>query len=139
MLENRAQIDLMRRTKQEHESELSHILRQNKSEAARDMARLRLVERIVQEKDHELMEATQHAGLAQMERDVLKEELVSLKSSRTISVEASGGEGAGSGGESSSPSVASMTRVNCLSVVCSSCLYLFMLVCLSVCLCTGCT
>ena len=113
MLENRSQIDLMRRTKQEHESELGHILRQNKSEAARDMARLRLVERIVQEKDHELMEATQHAGHAQMERDMLKEELVSLKSSRTVPVDASGGEGTGSGAESSSPSVGSITRVSC--------------------------
>ena len=128
MLENRSQIELMRRTKQEHESELSHILRQNKSEAARDMARLRLAEKIIQEKDHDLMEVSHQAGCAQMEMEALKEELVSLRTStRTISVEGSGGEGAGSGVESSSPSIGSMTRVSCLSV----CLYI-----LNTCTCT---
>ena len=70
--------------KQEHESELTHFHRQNKTDAARDMAKLRLAEQIIQEKDHDLMEVSHQAGYAQMEVDALKDELVSLKSTKNV-------------------------------------------------------
>ena len=75
---------MMRRMKQEHESELTHFHRQNKTDAARDMAKLRLAEQIIQEKDHDLMEVSHQAGYAQMEVDALKDELVSLKSTKNV-------------------------------------------------------
>lgn len=83
--ENRTQIDLLRRMKQEHVSELNTILRQNKSEAARDMARLRLAEKIIQEKDHDLAEVSFHAESASHEVEVLREELITVKSKRASS------------------------------------------------------
>ena len=108
--ENRTQIDLMRRMKQEHESELTHFHRQNKTDAARDVAKLRLAEQIIQEKDHDLMEVSHQAGYAQMEVDTLKEELVSLKSTRNMSSVRPGSSSPSLGAASTPTKVSSITH-----------------------------
>ena len=78
--ENRSQIDLLRRAKQEQKGELENIVKQNKSDAARDMARLRLAEQILQERDSDVMEFSQRAEAAELEKEELLAELTALKS-----------------------------------------------------------
>ena len=77
--ENRSQIDQLRRMKQEHKAEIEHILRQTKVDAARDMARLRLAEQVIQERDTDLMEICQRAEIAEQERGQLEAEVTVLK------------------------------------------------------------
>ena len=77
--ENRSQIEQLRRMKQEHKAEIEHILRQNKIDAARDMARLKLAEQILHERDADLMEISQRAEIAEQEREQLEAEVTVLK------------------------------------------------------------
>ncbi len=77
--ENRSQIEQLRRMKQEHKAEIDHILRQNKVDAARDMARLKLAEQVLLERDTDLMEICQRAEIAEQEREQLEAEVTVLK------------------------------------------------------------
>ena len=78
-MENKSQIDMIRRMKKEHESEIESLLRKNKSEAARDSARLRLGEQIIQEREAEFMEMCQRAEAAENESTELQKELLILR------------------------------------------------------------
>ena len=77
--ENRSQIEQLRRMKQEHKAEIDHILRQTKLDAARDMAKLKLAEQVIQERDSDLMEICQRAEVAEQEREQLEAEVTVLK------------------------------------------------------------
>ena len=89
--ENRAQIEQLRRMKQEHKSEIDYILRQNKTEAARDMARLKLAEEILHEKDSDLMEISQRVEVVELERGQLEAEVTLLKSVKETNTKRGGG------------------------------------------------
>lgn len=81
------------------------------------MAKLRLAEQIIQEKDHDLMEVSHQAGYAQMEVDALKEELVSLKSARNMSVNSSDSRMRPGSSSPSLGAVSTPTRVS-LNILC---------------------
>ena len=83
--ENRVQIDLLRRMKQEYEVEIGSLVKQHQSEAARDMAQLQLAERIIAIKDSDLHAVEYRADMVLQEKEVLTEELVHLKSVKAIS------------------------------------------------------
>lgn len=82
--ENRSQIELIRRMKKEHELEIEGLLRKNKSEAARDSARLKLGEQIIQEREAEFMDLLQRTEYAENECQELKSEVSSLKASLDV-------------------------------------------------------
>lgn len=81
MHENRSQIELIRRMKKEHEIEVENLLRKNKTEAARDSARLRLGEQIIQEREMEFMDILHRAEVAESECQDLRNEASLLKAS----------------------------------------------------------
>lgn len=106
---NRAQIDQMRRIKQECDSKIQNIVRQQKIEASREMAQLKLAEQIIAEKEHDLHAVGYRADMMAMEKAALEEELATVKSVQSSlpsqSHEASfssrrsiGGVGGGGGG-----------------------------------------
>lgn len=77
--ESRSQIEQIRKMKQEHKAEIDHILRQTKIDAARDMAKLKLAEQVIQERDTDLMEVCQRVEIAEQERGQLEAEVTVLK------------------------------------------------------------
>ena len=79
--ENKSQIELIRRMKKEHELEVENLLRKNKTEAARDNARLKLGEQIIQERESEYLGAVQRAEFFEMECNELRTEVSLLKAS----------------------------------------------------------
>jgi hypothetical protein len=79
--ENKSQIELIRRMKKEHEVEIDSILRKNKTEAARDNARLRLGEQIIQEREAEFASIIHRAESAELECEELRNENSLLKAS----------------------------------------------------------
>lgn len=83
--ENRTQIDLMRRMKHEHEAEIGSLLKKNQMEASRDMAQLRLAERIISEKEHDLHVVEYRADMALLEKEAIAEELAHVRSVQTVS------------------------------------------------------
>ncbi len=83
--ENRSQIDLVRRLKHEHEAEIASLIKQSQSEASRDMAQLRLAERVIAEREADLQVVGYRADVVMMEKEALAEELVAVKSTKVIS------------------------------------------------------
>lgn len=79
--ENRSQIELIRQMKREHELEIENILKKNKTEAARDNARLKLGEQIILERESEVLGVLQRAEAAEIECDKLRTEVELLKAS----------------------------------------------------------
>lgn len=77
--ENKSQIELIRKMKKEHEAEIEALVRKNKSEAARDSARLRLGEQLIQERESEFMDMCHRAETAEREIAELQNEIGLLK------------------------------------------------------------
>ena len=80
--ENRAQIDLLRRMKHEHKAEVDSIVKKHQTEAAREMAQLRLAERIIEEKDYDLQIVEYKADMVVQEKEALAEKVALLRSQR---------------------------------------------------------
>lgn len=79
--ENHEKIELMRRMKKEHEAKVETLVKQYKSDAMRETARLKLAERRIQEKDHHLSLVEHKADMANLEREAVSEELTRVKKS----------------------------------------------------------
>ena len=77
--ENHDKIELMRRMKKEHEARLEALVKQYKSDAMRETAKLKLAERRIQEKDHHLSLVEHKADMANLEREAVSEELTRVK------------------------------------------------------------
>ena len=78
--ENRSQIELLRRMKHEHEAEIASLIKQHQSEASRDMAQLRLAERMLAERNQDLQTVEYRADMMLLEKEAMAEELTHLKS-----------------------------------------------------------
>lgn len=81
--ENKALAEQIRRLKTDHEVEIQDLLRQTKAEAQRDMAQLKLAERIIFEKEQDLQAIEYHAQMAMQEKEALVEELTVIKGLRS--------------------------------------------------------
>lgn len=79
--ENHEKIELMRRMKREHEAKIENLVKQYKSDAMRETARLKLAERRIQEKDQHLSLVEHKADMANLEREAVSEELSRIKKS----------------------------------------------------------
>lgn len=79
--ENQEKRELMRRMKKEHEAKLETLVKQYKSDAMRETAKLKLAERKIQEKDHHLSLVEHKADMANLEREAVSEELSRIKKS----------------------------------------------------------
>ena len=79
--ENHEKIELMRRMKREHEAKVETLVKQYKSDAMRETARLKLAERRIQEKDQHLSLVEHKADMANLEREAVSEELTRIKKS----------------------------------------------------------
>ena len=77
--ENHDKIELMRRMKKEHEARLEALVKQYKSDAMRETAKLKLAERRIQEKDQHLSLVEHKADMANLEREAVSEELTRVK------------------------------------------------------------
>lgn len=84
MNENRSQIDLIRRMKHEHEAEIASLIKKNQSDASRDMAQLRLAEQVIAEREAHLQAVGYRADVALMEKEALAEELVAVRSVKSV-------------------------------------------------------
>lgn len=93
--ENKALAEHLRRVKADHDVEIQDLLRQTKAEAQRDMAQLKLAERIISEKEQDLQAIEYHAHVAMQEREALVEELTVIKGLRSSLGNASSGEARG--------------------------------------------
>ena len=89
--ENKALAEQIRRLKADHEVEIQDLLRQTKAEAQRDMAQLKLAERIISEKEQDLQAIEYHAQIAIQEREALVEELTVIKGLKSSLGNVSGG------------------------------------------------
>lgn len=90
--ENKALAEQLRRVKADHEVEIQDLLRQTKAEAQRDMAQLKLAERIISEKEQDLQAIEYHAHMAMQEKEALVEELTVIKGLRSSLGNTSSGE-----------------------------------------------
>ena len=79
--ENYEKIELMRRMKKEHEAKVETLVKQYKSDAMRETARLKLAERKIQEKDQHLSLVEHKADMANLEKEAVSEELTRVKKS----------------------------------------------------------
>ena len=77
--ENHEKIEVMRRMKKEHEARLESLVKQYKSDAMRETAKLKLAERRIQEKDQHLSLVEHKADMATLEREAASEELTRIK------------------------------------------------------------
>jgi len=77
--ENHEKIELMRRMKREHESRLENLVKQYKSDAMRETAKLKLAERRIQEKEQHLSFVEHKADMATLEKEAVSEELSRIK------------------------------------------------------------
>ena len=82
--ENRTQIDLIRRMRHEHETELQGVIHQHQAEASREAAQLKLAERIIAEKDHDLQLVEHRVDTVLAEKDAMAEELAHARSLRAL-------------------------------------------------------
>jgi hypothetical protein len=71
--------ETLRRKRQEWEVEKEQLLKQSRMEATRDYQQLRLAERVVQQKEQEMMQYQQHARILEVEKESLGEELTRYK------------------------------------------------------------
>ena len=118
--ENRSQIDLIRRMRREHETALQGVIRQHQTEASREVAQLKLAERIIAEKEHDLQQVEVRVGHAVAEREAMAEELTHMRSLQALTPDLSGT------GETHTPTptgkVARVAVAIVLVCVCESCL-----------------
>ena len=84
--ENRSQIELLRRMKHEHEAEIGSLMKKHQSEASRDMAQLRLAERMIMERDQDLHTVEYRADMVLLEKEAIAEELAHVKSVQNVSI-----------------------------------------------------
>lgn len=82
--ENRSQIELLRRMKHEHEAEIGSLMKKHQSEASRDMAQLRLAERMLMERDQDLHTVEYRADMMLLEKEAIAEELAHVKSVQNV-------------------------------------------------------
>lgn len=82
--ENRTQIDQIRRMRHEHAMELQGIVHQHQAEASRETAQLKLAERIIAEKDHDLQQVERRVDTVLAEKDAMAEELAHARSLRAL-------------------------------------------------------
>ena len=71
--------ETLRRKRQEWEVEKEQLLKQSRIEATRDYQQLRLAERVVQQKEQEVMQHQHHARILEVEKESLGEELTRFK------------------------------------------------------------
>lgn len=79
--ENHEKIELMRRMKKEHEAKIETLVKQYKSDAMRETAKLKLAERRIHEKEQHLSLIEHKADMANLEREAVSEELTRIKKS----------------------------------------------------------
>lgn len=84
--ENRNQIELLRRMKHEHDAEVGSVIKQHQLEASREMAQLKLAERIIAEKEQDLHALEYRASQVELEKEALTEELLHAKSVGNTSI-----------------------------------------------------
>ncbi len=117
--ENRSQIDLIRRMKQEHEAEITSLIKQCHMDASRDMAQIRLAERLIAEKEADIQAVGYRADVAMLEKEALAEELVTMKSVLSV----------GSSSAMEPTSSPTMTRVCMVAMETLSGYHMFLLCC----------
>lgn len=77
--ENKDLLEQNRRMTMKHESEKALMLKQSRSEAARESARLLLAERRLMEREQEVIDVEQRVGYAEMEKETLVDEIEKLR------------------------------------------------------------